>query len=58
MKKILSVLAIVALAACNNDATTKEETKSDTSVTVVPTSDTVTTITDTTIKTTTDTTKH
>jgi uncharacterized lipoprotein YajG len=57
MKKLFIVLAVAALASCNNDAKT-EEKKSDTTVTVVPNADTVTTIVDTTITTRTDTTKH
>lgn len=55
MKKLFSVLAIAALVSCNSGDTKTEETKSDTSIKVVPTTDTVTTITDTTIKTTTTT---
>ncbi len=58
MKKFFAIAVIAtAFVACNNSGEKTEEKKSDTTVTVVPNADTVTTIVDTTIKTTTDTTK-
>ncbi|HLF46527.1 MAG TPA: hypothetical protein VI548_08885 [Chitinophagaceae bacterium] len=57
MKKLFGILAIAALVSCNSGDSTTEETTSDTTVTVIPSTDTVTTVTDTTIKVTTDTTK-
>jgi len=55
MKKFLAIALIAAsFTACNDSEKKTEETKSDTTVTVVPTADTVKTITDTTIKTTTE----
>ena len=57
MKKFLAIIAIASFAvACNNSG--EKKTGSDTATTVVPTSDTVTTVTtnDTTVKTPGDTT--
>jgi len=56
MKKFLAIAIIAAsFTACNDGEKKTEETHSDTAITVVPTADTVKTITDTTIKTSTET---
>jgi uncharacterized lipoprotein YajG len=57
MKKLFGIMAIAALVSCNSGDSTTEVTTSDTTVNVIPSTDTVTTITDTTIKVSTDTTK-